>query len=169
MLRNLATAKPLAEVVRAKHYHDLGNLMLAFVALWAYISFSQFLIIWSGNLPEELPWYLHRTHGGWQYLAIFVALFHFVVPFFILLNRRSKRNIENLSKIALGMIVMRFLDLYWIIKPNFQHEHISVHWLDITAPLAIGGLWLAYFFNQLMTHPLLPVKDPRIKEVFEYE
>jgi hypothetical protein len=169
VLRELAQARPLSDVVRTKHYHDLGNLMLAFISLWAYISFSQFLIIWSGNLPEEIPWYLHRTQGGWQYLAVFVAVFHFLVPFFILLNRRTKRNAAYLAGIAIGMVVMRFIDLYWIIKPNFASHHIAVHWMDITVPVAIGGLWLSFFLNRLLAYPVLPVKDPRIREVFENE
>jgi hypothetical protein len=169
VVRKLAAVQPLAAMVRAKHFHDLGNLMLAFIALWAYISFSQFLIIWSGNLPEELPWYLHRTRGGWQYLAIFVALFHFVVPFSILLSRRSKRNIETLARVAYGMIIMRLVDLYWIIKPNFHPEQISLHWLDVAAPLAVGGLWAAYFLHQLRARPVLPVHDPRVKEAFSDE
>ena len=169
VLSQIGAVKPLADVVRAKHYHDLGNLMLAFIALWAYMSFSQFLIIWSGNLPEELPWYLDRSHGGWQYVAVAVALFHFVVPFFILLSRRSKRNIATLLKIACWMILMRFVDLFWMIKPSFAKEHFSIHWLDIAALLAIGGLWLAHFLHNLKAHPILPVHDPRVKEVFAYD
>ncbi len=165
----LARYQPLAEVIRKQHYHDLGNLMLAFVALWAYISLSQFLIIWAGNLPEEIPWYLHRMHGGWQWVGLFVVLFHFAVPFVLLLSRRTKRSIATLSKVAFLMILMRLVDLFWVVAPNFNPEHVSVHWLDLMTPVAIGGVWLAAFLHQLKGQPLLPLKDPRLQEAFGHE
>lgn len=165
----LAGYKPLSEVVRKQHFHDLGNLMLAFVALWAYISLSQFLIIWSGNLPEEIPWYLHRLHGGWEWVGLALVVFHFAVPFVLLLSRRTKRNIEILAKVALVMIVMRLVDLYWIVAPNFYPEQVQVHWLDLVTPLGIGGIWVAAFLWQLKTRALLPLRDPRMKEAFSHE
>lgn len=165
----LAKFSPLAEVIQKKHFHDLGNLLLAFVMLWAYISLSQFLIIWSGNLPEEIPWYLHRLHGGWQWLAFAVVIFHFTLPFVVLLSRRSKRRVEILTRVAYLIIIMRLLDLFWFVAPNFHAENIRVHWLNILVPLAMGGVWLAFFIQQLKTRALLPLHDPRMKEAFHHE
>lgn len=165
----LVDYKPLSEVVQTKHFHDLGNLLLAFVALWAYISFSQFLIIWSGNLPEEIPWYLKRMNGGWQWVGLAIVIFHFSLPFVLLLSRRTKRNIRVLFKVALFMIFMRLLDLFWIVAPSFHPEKLSVHWLDLAAPIGIGGLWIATFVWQLKGRALLPVNDPRLKEAFQHE
>lgn len=165
----LAQHKPLSEVMEAKHFHDLGNLMFAFVLLWAYVSFSQFLIIWSGNLPEEIPWYLHRMHGGWQWLALALLLFHFALPFVFLLSRKAKRRVEVLRKVALWMIAMRFIDLFWLIAPSFHAERLTVHWLDIVAPAGIGGLWLAYFVWQLKDRALLPLHDPRLEIAFSHK
>jgi hypothetical protein len=152
-----------------KHFHDLGNLMLAFVMLWAYISISQFLIIWSGNLPEEIPWYLHRLHGGWQWLGLILVIFHFAVPFVLLLARRTKRNLEVLSKVAAAMIFMRLLDLFWILGPNFHPDKISLHWMDVLAPLGSGGLWIAAFLRHLTGRALLRLNAPRLQEAFPLE
>lgn len=169
VLRGLSEFKPLAEVVRKQHFHDLGNLMLAFTMLWAYISLSQFLIIWSGNLPEEITWYLHRLEGGWGWMALAIVAFHFAIPFIVLLSRRTKRNKQVLAWVALGMIVMRFVDLYWVVAPSFHAEHMSLHWLDIVIPVAIGGLWVSLFIINLKGENLLPVHDPRLKQVLQHE
>lgn len=166
VIGQLSTVKPLADVLKKQHFHDLGNLMLAFVSLWAYMSLSQFLIIWSGNLPEEIPWYLHRLHGGWQWLALFVVIFHFALPFIVLLSRRTKRNITVLSRVAVAMVFMRLVDLFWIIAPSFHPDKFSFHWLDVAAPIGIGGLWVAAFVWQLKGRALLPVNDPRLEEAF---
>lgn len=168
-LSRLVGHKPLSDVVQTKHFHDLGNLLMAFVMLWAYISLSQFIIIWSANLPEEITWYMHRLHGGWQWIALLIVVFHFAIPFVLLLSRQTKRRIEILSKVALAMIVMRLVDLFWIIAPNFHPEKFSIHWMDILAPLGIGGLWLAAFTWQLKTRTLVPINDPRMKEAFHHE
>ncbi len=159
----------LAAFVKKKHFHDLGNLLLAFVSLWAYMSVSQFLIIWSGNLPEEIPWYLHRSHGGWDWLVLFVVIFHFAVPFALLLLRRNKRRANILVKIAFGIALMRLVDLFWVIAPNFHPHGISVHWLDLVAPAGIGGIWLAFFFYNLKGRALLPINDPRLSEAAAHE
>lgn len=169
VLRSLSEYKPLAEVVQKQHFHDLGNLMLAFTMLWAYISLSQFLIIWSGNLPEEITWYLHRLHGGWEWMAVAIVVFHFAIPFVVLLSRRTKRNKQVLAWVAMGMIVMRFVDLYWVVAPSFHAEHMSFHWLDILVPIAIGGLWTALFIINLKGEKLLPLHDPRLQEALHHE
>ena len=169
VVAQLRHQQPLAEVMQTKHFHDLGNLMMAFILLWAYMSFSQFFIIWSGNLPEEIPWYLHRLDGGWQVVALLIVVFHFAVPFMVLLSRKSKRRAHILWRVALAMIFMRWVDLFWIIAPNFHEHGFAIHWLDVVLPVGIGGLWIAYFLWQLQGRPLLPVNDPRLREAFAHE
>jgi len=169
MVNMLAKHRPISEVISTRQFHDLGTLMFAFVMLWAYISFSQFLIIWSGNLPEEIPWYIHRMHGGYGVFAVALLVFHFAVPFVLLMMRRMKRKAEVLVKIAVFMIVMRLVDLFWLIAPNFHPEKFHIHWMDILAPIGIGGVWLAFFFWQLQNRALLPLHDPRLQEAFQHE
>jgi hypothetical protein len=145
----------MQSVAVPERFHDLGNLMMAFVMLWAYISFSQLLIIWSGNLPEEVHWYLHRLGPGWQVLALGLLLLHFGVPFAILLSRRVKRRAQLVAGVALAILVMRFVDIYWIIVPAFNADELTFHWLDFTVPIGIGGLWLASFLHGLDRSPLV--------------
>jgi hypothetical protein len=156
-------------VIATKHFHDLGNLMFAFILLWAYVSFSQFFIIWSGNLPEEITWYVHRLHGGWGVIAMSIVLFHFAIPFALLLSRKTKRKAQVLVKVAAAMIVMRLVDLFWIVAPNFHAEKFSIHWMDVLAPVGIGGVWIAVFVWQLKSRALLPVNDPRLAAAFHHE
>jgi hypothetical protein len=158
---------PFSRFLSTSHFHDLGNLMFAFVMLWAYVSFSQYLIIWSGNLAEETPWYLHRTGHGWEALAIGLIVFHFAVPFLLLLSRKSKRNSQVLAIIALGLLAMRFVDLYWFIGPAFHRDGFAIHWLDFVTPVAIGGLWLAWFIRQLKGRPLISLQDSALERMLE--
>ncbi|MCI0605739.1 hypothetical protein L0156_22350 [bacterium] len=160
--------KPLSDVMTTVQFHDLGKLMFAFVMIWAYLAFSQFLIIWSGNLPEEIPWYLHRLHSGWQFVALFLVLFHFALPFLLLLSRETKKRPRILAMIALGVFIMRFVDLYWMVGPEFHHHGLAVSILDFLLPVGMGGLWLAFFFRQLKAMPLIPVNDPNLQEVLEH-
>jgi len=155
---------PFREIVTDQHIHDLGNLMFAFMVLWAYLSFSQFLIIWSGNLPEEIPWYLRRLNGGWRWVALTIVVFHFAVPFVLLLFRGVKRRSDRLSGVCLLLIAVRLLDVYWLTEPAFFGRRLQLHWMDFVTPLAIGGLWLTVFFAQLKSRPLLPLKDARLYE-----
>jgi hypothetical protein len=159
---------PMSEIVQEKHIHSLGKMMLAFVMLWAYMSFSQLLIIWAGNEPDEISWYLHRLNGGWRYVALAVAVFHFAVPFALLLSRDLKRNPRKLAGVAVLLIVMRYVDLLWWIAPNrlpgFDHG-IGFQWMDIVIPIGIGGLWLAAFGWALRQRPLLVLYDQRFEEV----
>jgi len=144
----------------ADNLHDLGNLMLAFVMLWAYLSFSQLLIIWSGNLPEEIHWYLNRIHHGWEWVAAALITFHFFVPFFLLLARLNKRRVRPLAVIALLVLLMRAVDTFWIITPAFYGQRVTVHWLDVFALVGIGGVWLFVYGRELAAMPLLPLHDP---------
>jgi hypothetical protein len=164
----LSRREPFSAVISPSHLHDLGKLMLALVMLWAYFAFSQFLIIWSGNLPEEIPWYVHRTRGGWQWVGLALIAFHFVAPFLLLLSRDLKRNARMLAIIAVAVIVMRFIDLFWLIAPEFHHDGVSLHFMDLAAPIGIGGLWLAFFSQQLRTRPLLPMNDPYLEEALSH-
>ena len=158
--------KPMSDYLKAGQVQDYGKLMLTFVMLWAYFAFSQWLIIWAGNLPEEISWFTRRLHGGWQYAGLFLALFHFVVPFLFLLSRGFKRRIRDLVWLAVFLMFMRFVDLFWYIEPSF-HPQFHVSWQDIVVPLAIGGCWLAFFFHNLKGRPLLPLFDPHTRPVLE--
>jgi hypothetical protein len=162
ILALLAETPPLSEYLTAETLNDLGNLLFAFIMLWAYLSFSQYLIIWSGNLPEEIPWYLRRSSGGWQWIAIALALFHFAVPFFLLLVRRNKRKLKIVASIALAVVAMRLLDLMWLVIPAHEAS-VHVHWLDVVALAGIGGLFLAGFSRQLRQRPLVPQGDPEFQ------
>lgn len=160
---------PFSEILTDRHFHDLGNFMLAFTVLWAYLSFSQFLIIWAGNLPEEIPWYLRRLHGGWGAVAVVLLIFHFFAPFVILLFRFVKKNPAILQVVALGMILIRLVDTFWLIEPAFYQEEFplhklgfQLHWLDFAAPIGLVGVWLAFFIWQLKRFPLVPIRDPRL-------
>jgi hypothetical protein len=167
VLALLSRFEPLSRRLQPAHFHDLGNLILAFVLLWAYLAFSQYLIIWSGNLPEEIPWYVHRLDGGWQWLGLILIVFHFAVPFLVLLSRTVKRQAQTLVKVAVALLVFRVVDLFWLAAPAFSPGALRVHWLDLAAPLAIGGFWLSVFFWQLKALPLLPLNDPRFAGALE--
>jgi hypothetical protein len=162
MVALLSRRPPLDRLARAGNIHDLGNLLLAFVILWAYLSFCQFLIIWSANLPEEIHWYLSRLDNGWQWLAITLLLFHFAAPLMLLLSRRRKERVRSLAVIAGLILVMRMLDTYWIVMPAFYNTAMAVHWLDVVALVGIGGVWLAAYAAALATAPLAPLHDPNM-------
>jgi hypothetical protein len=153
--------EPFAGFVKTAHFHDLGNLMLAFTMLWAYMGLAQFLIIYAENLPDEIPWYIRRFSGGWGYLGWFISIFHFCVPFFLLLMRFVKRNPQRLRALALWIIFVRMLDIFWFVVPAFRQRGLEVYWTDLTALLGMGGIWLAYFISNLKKRPLLVPTDPR--------
>jgi hypothetical protein len=160
--------RPMSEVVEADHFHDLGKLMLAFVMLWAYFNVSQLIIIWSGNLPEEIPWYIERLQGAWAPIAWLVFLGHFVLPFALLLSRNLKRHPHLLVRLALFVLVMRAVDLIWTIGPIFRHQTSTIHWLDFATIVGIGGIWLAVFFTNLAGRALLPAHDPYFEEALAH-
>jgi hypothetical protein len=160
----LSRRPPLDQIVVPAHFHDLGNLMLAFVMLWAYFSFSQYLIIWAGNLPAEIAWYLHRMQTGWRPIAVVLMLFHFALPFVVLLSRTVKRQGRLLVRVAIAVLVVRLVDLWWLIGPEFHTNGIAVSWMDAWIPLSVGALWLAAFIYQLRGRAILPVHDPEFDE-----
>jgi hypothetical protein len=164
--RILVKYKPMSDWLKPDYVHDHGKWMLTFVMVWAYFSFSQWLIIWAGNLPEEITWYLRRANGGWGAIWFSLAVFHFAVPFVILLSRPFKRDVRKLVWLAIWLMVMRYVDLFWIIEPNFSPT-LSLTWADVVVPVAMGGLWLWFFFRNLNSLPLLPIYDPDAREVLE--
>jgi hypothetical protein len=167
LLALLCRYEPFAPVVGPGVFHDLGKLLLAFVMVWAYFSFSQFLIIWAGNLPEEIRWYLEHAKGRWMAFGLVVSLAHFFVPFFLLLSRDVKRNMGVLAAIAGFVMLMRFVEIFWTLTPLFHPTGFTVHWLDVASPAGIGGVWLWLFLRELRSQPLLPLHDPYMREAFE--
>jgi hypothetical protein len=160
----LAGSEPFQGIIKKRHLHDLAKLLFAFNMLWAYFAFSQLLIIWSGNQPEEITFYRSRLNGQWGVVAVIVLLFSFAIPFLLLLSRDVKRTASVVSKIAVWMIFMRLVDLYWMTKPEFTSRALPT-WLDIVVPVALIGLWLGFFAMNLKQRPLLPVGDPNLSEV----
>ena len=161
----LSDDEPLRSLVSPGKFHDLGNLLFTFVMLWAYLSFAQFLIIWSGNQTEEIPWYVTRTTGGWEVVALLLVFFHFAVPFFVLLMRPVKRNPKVLSAVALMLMVMSVVDLFWLVVPGFGLPSPRIHLMDLLAFVGIGGVWVGLFLSQLKKLPLVPLHDPRFQGV----
>ncbi len=174
----MSDSAPFKGLISSKHFRDFGNLMLAFTMLWTYTSLSQFLITYSGNLPEETPWYLNRLNGGWGYVAASLLVGHFMLPFAVLLQRQVKDPGKPLIYVGAFIIFMRLVDLFWWIKPTYDAGHgfhavehlsrFSVSWMDIAAPLAIGGIWVWFYLRNLEQRPLIPRHDPNIKEAFAH-
>jgi hypothetical protein len=183
LLALLAHRRPMTGVLTIGHFHDLGNLMLAFVMLWAYVHFSQFLIIWSGNLAEETPFYYVRLRTGWKWIGLMLVLFHWLVPFVLLLSRRTKRSPGGLAFVAVWVLFMRLIDLLWLLGPSFAKGGAAGHrsyaqaeaaargaqhggywhvWMYFAAAAAIGGVWVLAFVWQLKRRPLLPLNDARL-------
>lgn len=180
LLARFAQTEPLAHIVKPDHYHDYGKLMFTFVVLWAYLSFSQWLIVWQANITGEIRWYLDRVHGHWKIIATGLIFFHFVLPFAIMLSRSLKRQPRKLVRMAFWILVVRLVDLFWYVQPSF-HQAVEVHgdpstlapisWqvvgMNIVNILAIGGLWLTIFYHFLSKRSLMPVKDPHFVEMLE--
>jgi hypothetical protein len=164
--RILFNYKPMSEMLKPDFVHDHGKWMLTFIMVWAYFNFSQWLIIWAGNLPSEITFYIRRINGGWGTIGIILVLFGFVAPFAMLLSRPFKRDIRRLVGLAVWLMLMRYLDLFWIIEPNFS-KTLSLTLADVVVPVAIGGIWLWYFFRNLAALPLLPAYDTDAHEVLQ--
>jgi hypothetical protein len=164
----IARRRPLSTAINSAHFLALGKLLLMFVMLWAYFQFSQLLIVWSGNLSHEIPWYMPRFATTWRALGIVLIYGQFMIPFVLLLSRPLKQHPLSLSIVAAILLVMRFVDLFWIVMPEF-YRGFHVHWLNFTLPMALGGLWLGTFLWQLKKRPLLPLGDSALEEVLHYE
>jgi len=164
----LSQREPLAHAVTADRFNDLGNLVLTFVMLWAYLSFSQFLIIWTGDLYTEIPWYIPRTEGGWAIVAIVIVFLSFAIPFYLLLMRAIKRSARSLLVVCGALILVNFLDVYWMIVPSFQTASPRFYFLDFLLPVGMGGVWVADFIRHLKSRPLLPLHDTRFEGALEH-
>lgn len=164
----LARHKPVSEFLGGRHLHDLGKMMFAFTMIWAYVNFSQYLIVWSGNIPEEIVWYLARFRGGWGWVGLAVLLLHFVLPFLLLLSRRANRDPKTLLLAAGILIGMRFVDIAWLVLPAFSRGAFRIHPSDLSVPIGLGGLWLGLYIRNLTTRPLVPVDDPGFEEALAH-
>lgn len=160
----LAKREPMNAVVRTSHFHDWGNLLMTLVMLWMYFAFSQYLIIWSGNLPEETTWFVARKHGGWGVIALGIVILQFAFPFLTLLSRAAKKSPQRLGMLALLILLTRVVDVIWLIEPTFNREHFHLSWMDLVSPFAIGGLWIATFAWQLQKRSLVPINDPQLEQ-----
>ncbi len=152
-----------------RHLHDYGKLLFAFVCVWAYFAYSQFIIIWSGNLPEETTFYTSRMNGAWRATTVVLVLLHYALPFALLLSRDRKRSAKALAPVAVLLLLARWLDLHWLVAPSFSKDAFTIHWLDLAAPLALGGLWLFLFTLGLKARPLLPANEPFLKEALAHD
>lgn len=175
LLAYLSERAPMNRVLGRRHFHDLGKLMLALVMVWAYFNFSQFLIIFSGNIPEETGWYITRMKGVWGVIGVLLVLFHFAFPFLLLLRQDLKRRAKTLATLAIFILLMRLIDMFYLIAPNpridmhgLEKGAFILSWTDFVAPVAVGGIWLWYFFGQLMKRPLVPVMDPFLEKAIEH-
>ena len=174
LLAWLSDREPMNRIIGKRHFHDIGKLMLAFTMVWAYFNFSQYLIIWSGNIPEETKWYIPRVQGGWGVMAVLLIIFHFAFPFLVLLSRDIKRNAKWLSMLAVFILVMRLIDMYYLIGPSPTIEShgtevpFHIHWMDFLAPVAVGGIWLWWFFGELLKRPLVPINDPYMENAIAH-
>jgi hypothetical protein len=175
ILAALHDKAPMNRILGKRHFHDIGKLMLALTMVWAYFNFSMFLIIWSGNIPEETTWYLARMKGGWGITGIILILFHFGFPFLVLLSRDLKRSAKYLAGLAIFILFLRLIDMFYLIAPNGRifpnggdPAAFRVSWLDLVAPLAVGGLWLWWFLRELQKRPLVPINDPYLESAIEH-
>jgi hypothetical protein len=159
---------PVDRALTKMHLHDLGKLMLALVMLWAYVNFGQLLITWSGNLPDEVVWYIKRWNNGWGWVAVSLLVFHFCLPFALLLSQSLKRNPKTIFSIAIFIVAIRLIDVFSLVEPNFadvNNVRFAISWLDVVAPIGFGGLWLALFFWHLQRRPLMPLGAPDLQKV----
>jgi hypothetical protein len=151
----------LADVISKERFHHLGNLLLAFTMMWAYLAYSQLIVIWSGDLPHEIAWYLHRIAGGWRWIAIALLLFHFFGPFAFLLFRATKRSAKSLVAIAAVIFATHILDVWWLVAPSIYQHGFHFSWIALAALPGVGGVWFAIFLKNVESHPLIPLNDPR--------
>jgi hypothetical protein len=164
----LSKRQPMASLFKPKHLHDLGKLLLTFVMVWAYFAFSQLVIVWSGNLTDEIPWYLRRFATSWGWLGVMLIVLQFIVPFLLLLSRPLKRNATALCAVVGLLLFMRFVDMMWIVMPSYYQRGFRLSWMNFTVPLAMGGLWIAVFARELTKRPLLPPRAPALERAIEH-
>ena len=158
----------LEEVITTEHYQDVAKLLFAFTVFWAYIAFSQYFLIWYGNIPEETVWFLHRWEGSWKTVSMVIVFGHFVLPFLILVTRSAKRNLKLLWVMGFWFLIMHWLDLYWLVLPAFHKHSAHFSWLDFTAMLGVGGVFMAIFWKNLTGNKLIPMNDPELAESLHF-
>ncbi|MBD3169895.1 MAG: hypothetical protein GF307_10465 [candidate division Zixibacteria bacterium] len=159
----------LTEEISTEHYHDLGKLTFAFAIFWAYMAFSQYFLIWYGNIPEETIFYQHRWVGSWKAVSLMIVFGHFVVPFFIMITRAAKRNLSMLGIMVVLLLLMHWVDIFWLVMPNLHHHGAHISWMDVTATVGIGGIFLWVFLKQMRKNPIIPVNDPKLKDSIKFE
>lgn len=159
----------LANTIRIDHYHDLGKWLFALTIFWGYISFSQYMLIWYANLPEETIWFMHRFEGTWALVSLAILFCHFIIPFFILLPRAAKRSPQTLRIMAIWLLFFQFVDWYWQVMPSFSKGAVSLHWLDVSAVVAVGSAMGLVFWNRMRANSLLPVGDPRFEQGLRFQ
>lgn len=164
----LRLREPLAGKIKSAHFHDLGKLLLTFVMIWAYFAFSQLVIVWSGNLSDEIPWYLRRLGTSWGWFGVALIVLEFIVPFLLLLSEPLKKNAFALCCVGGLIIIMRWLDMWWIVMPEYYHRGLRITWLNFCVPLSMGCLWIAVFVWQLRNRPLLPLQAPNLEKALHH-
>ena len=167
MMTYLRNHAPISDLADSDRFHDWGKLLLAFTLLWFYMMFSQFLIIWASNLPEENPWYVHRVNGGWEVVSIVLVLCRFVIAFFLLLSIPRKRDPRRLVRVAWFILIMHLVDIFWHVAPNFRPDGFGFSVMDVIIPFGLGAIWFYFVINRLKKNPLIPQKDPRFEELVE--
>jgi len=164
-----AREEPLRGAINANHIHSMGKYLFAFTSFWAYIAFSQYLLIWIANLPEEVPWYIVRTDTGWRGVGIFLAVFQFALPFLILMPRERKRSWKPLVFMSFWILAVHYVDIYWVVMPTLSPAGPRPSWMDLAAFLGIGGISVAWVVSRLRGHPILPARDPFLADSLHYE
>ncbi|MDH3889470.1 MAG: hypothetical protein OEV49_00160 [candidate division Zixibacteria bacterium] len=159
----------LNEVVTIEHYHDLGKLLFGFIIFWAYMGFSQYMLIWYANIPEETIWFHHRWYSGWRWVSLLMIFGHFVLPFVVLITRASKRNLIVLGSMAVWVLLMRWVDLHWLVFPTLHEHSPHLSWMDLTSIVGVGGIFVWYFWRKYSSHPVIPMGDPSLKNSMKFE
>ena len=154
--------------ITGEHYHDLGKLIFAFTIFWGYMAFSQYFLIWYGNIPEETVWFLHRWTGSWKTFSLILVFGHFVIPFFALFPQTPKRNPTFLKLITIWILIMHWIDLHWLVMPGLHHHGVHLSWMDLTTMMGIGGIVLWLFWRRLTSHPIVPVGDPNLEKSMKF-
>jgi hypothetical protein len=158
----------LENAITIEHYHDLAKLLFAFTVFWAYISFSQYMLIWYGNIPEETEFFLQRWEGSWKIISLVIVFGHFALPFLILATRAAKRNLNLLRVMGIWFLIIHWVDIYWVVMPNLHEEGFSLSWMDLTTMVGIGGLFVWFFWKQFAQHATVPLKDPKLEKSIQF-
>ena len=158
----------LKNSITEEHYHDLGKWMFAVTVFWTYVAFSQYMLYWYANIPEETIWFKHRFIGSWLNVSKFIVFGHFLFPLFFLITRKTKRNLKTLAFMAIWLLVMDYLDIHWNIMPKLHPTGFSPHWMDFTAPVATCSFYAFFFWNRLKQHAIVPIGDVRLYQALAH-